>query len=72
MLKIFDFNHPFFKPLWIRIAVVAFSAAWGTFELVMGAQIWGYFFLGMAALSFYGLFITFEPREPEQEKTDGE
>lgn len=67
-MRLFDFNDPFFKPLWIRIAVVALSALWGVFELVSGNNFWGLLFLAIAAVAFHGLFIAFAPREPETEK----
>tara|TARA_Y100000815_G_scaffold272098_1_gene300195 strand:- start:21994 stop:22209 length:216 start_codon:yes stop_codon:yes gene_type:complete len=64
-LKLFDFNDPFFKPLWIRIAVVAVAVLWGVFEFINGATFWGVLFVALAAVAFHGLFITFAPREPE-------
>lgn len=67
-MKLFDFDHPFFKPLWIRVAVVAVAAGWGVFEFVSGAPFWGMIFVGAAALAFHGLFISFNPREPEEKK----
>ena len=66
-MKFFDFDHPFFRPLWRRIAVVGVAATWGVFEIMMGATGWGMLFLGLAAICFYGLFITFDPREPDEE-----
>ncbi len=65
-MRLFDFNDPFFKPLWIRVAVVVFPAAWSIFEFVSGEVVWGGLFVALAALSFHGLFITFKPREPEK------
>ena len=59
----FGFNHPFFKPLWRRIAVVGVCATWGLFELSMGQTGWALVFLGLAALACYGFFIAFDPPE---------
>ncbi|MBO6552778.1 MAG: DUF3329 domain-containing protein [Roseitalea sp.] len=64
-MKFFDFDHPFFRPLWRRIATVGVTASWGIFEFLMGNHFWGTLFVGIGALSFYGLFITFNPRDPE-------
>lgn len=69
-MKLFDFNDPFFKPLWLRIVIVAVAGAWGVFEFVSGAPFWGTLFVGVAALAFYGFFIAFDPREPEGKKED--
>ncbi len=65
ILKFFDFNDPFFKPLWIRIAVVVAPALWAGVELMTGQTFWGVLFLAISALAFHGLFIAFNPREPE-------
>ena len=67
-MNIFDFDHPFFRPLWIRVLTVAVAAGWGVFEFVSGAPFWGVLFCGAAALAFRGLFISFNPREPGPEK----
>ena len=71
-MKFLDFNDPFYKPLWIRIAVVALPAAWGIFEFVSGTPFWGALFCAASALAFHGLFIAFEPREKETDAKDGE
>jgi hypothetical protein len=79
-MKLFDTNHPFFKPLWIRVAVFAVAAGWGLFEFYIGSTVWGMLFIAFAGVSFYGFFIDFNPREPDQpgaatsaaEKIDGE
>lgn len=71
-MNLFDFNHPFFKPLWIRIAVVSVAALWGIFEFTNGATFWGVLFVALAAVAFHGLFITFAPREPEAKDTKDE
>jgi hypothetical protein len=65
MKKLFDLNDPFFRPLWLRIAIVAFSLGWGAFEFSAGAASWGLLFCGIGAYAFYGLFIAFDPRDPE-------
>ena len=62
-MKFFDFNDPFFKPLWIRAVAVAVPALWGVFEFISGAPFWGVLFIALAAAAFHGLFIAFEPRE---------
>lgn len=66
--KLLDFNDPFYKPLWLRIAVVAVAAGWGIFEYISGSPFWGVIFVGAAAFAFYGFFISFNPRAPEQKK----
>lgn len=62
-MKLFDTNHRFFKPLWIRLAVVAAAVGWGVFEFYAGQVIWGVIVFVFAAISFYGFFIDFNPEE---------
>ena len=57
----FDLNHPFFIPLWRRVAVVVFAVGWGLFEFASGSPFWGTLFLGIGGYAFWGLFIAFDP-----------
>ena len=66
-MKLFDFNDPFFKPLWIRILVVVVPALWSVFEFVSGAPFWGVLFVAIAAAAFHGLFIAFNPRDKKKD-----
>jgi hypothetical protein len=68
--KAFDLNDPFFKPLWIRVVTVALATGWGIFEFTAGSPTWGTLFCGIGAYAFYGLFIAFDPHDPEK-KDDG-
>ncbi len=55
------FDHPVFKRLWVRIAVVGFTVTWGLFEFSIGETLWGSMFLAVGAVAFYNLFITYKP-----------
>lgn len=61
----FDLDHPFFRPLWIRLAVVAVCVAWGALELSRGALGWAAISLGLGAYSAFRFFVTFAPRDDE-------
>lgn len=56
-----DQNHPFFRPLWRRIAIVVFCAAWSVFEFVTGSGFWGTLAGGMAAYGAWQFLITYKP-----------
>lgn len=71
-MALFDFNDPFYRPLWLRIAIVTVCFGWGVFEFVSGSPFWGVVFWGVAAFAFHGLFIAFNPRDPEKTETDEE
>jgi hypothetical protein len=47
-----------FKPLWVRIVVTAFVAAWVAYEwLVTKDQFWGILTIGMLGWAIYIFFI---------------
>ena len=59
-----DHEHPFFRPLWRRIAVVAVCAAWSIFEFANGASFWGMIAGGFAAYAVWQFFILYKPVDP--------
>ena len=56
-MKLIDFDHPFFEPLWIRIAVVVVCVAWGLFEFSTGAVFWGVLFTGVGLFAAWNFFV---------------
>ncbi len=50
MRKLIDLYHPFFAPVWIRIAVVLVLLGWGLFELSTGAVLWAVIFIGVGVI----------------------
>ena len=56
-MKGFDFDHPFFNPLWVRILVFAICIGWGLFEFVSGSAIWGVVFCAMGLWAGHSFFI---------------
>ncbi|PSJ61061.1 hypothetical protein [Kumtagia ephedrae] len=49
-----DTDHPFLRPLWRRVALVVFCAAWAVWEFSNGETFWGTLAAGMAV---YGAWI---------------
>jgi hypothetical protein len=61
-----DADHPFFRPLWRRIAIVAFCAAWAAWEYSNGQTMWATIAAGMAAYGAWVFLVTYKaPAEPE-------
>ena len=56
-----DYEHPFFRPLWRRIAVVAVCLAWAGFEFWNGSNGWGMAALGFAAYGVWQFFYLYSP-----------
>jgi hypothetical protein len=65
MDKLFDFNHPFFRPLWLRILIVAVCLIWAMVEASTGGGMWAVLFTAIGLYAGYGFFINFHPREPD-------
>jgi hypothetical protein len=61
--KFLDTDHPWFRPLWVRILVVAACAGWAIVEFVTGSPFWAVIFLGLGAYAGYGFFFDFHPGE---------
>ncbi len=53
----FNLDHPFFRPLWKRIATVFVCFAWAVVEYMNGNPLWGMFFLGLGAFVFFQFFL---------------
>ncbi len=52
-MKLLDPSHPFFRPLWVRVAVVGVALVWGVVELVFGSPGWAILF---AVAGLYALW----------------
>lgn len=61
----FDFSHPAFRPLWLRIVVVAVALGWAAFEALTGALVWAMVFGALGAAAAWGLLIAYEPPESD-------
>jgi hypothetical protein len=64
-MKFFDLQHPFYKPLWIRLVITALCLGWAAVEFFMGAPFWGMLFGALGIYCVHQFFIAFKPREPE-------
>lgn len=63
MNKFFDLDHPFFRPLWIRAAVVILCLVWAGLEIWGGAIPWAVLFGGLGIYCAYRFFVVFNPRD---------
>lgn len=62
-MSLLGLNDPFFKPLWIRVGVVAFCLGWALFEYVAGSTGWAVLFAGIGAVCIWSFFIDFRPKD---------
>lgn len=57
-MKLIDFDHPFFEPLWRRIAIVVFCLGWSIFEFATAAPFWGILFGGFGLVAGWSFFVS--------------
>ena len=53
-----DPNHPFFRPLWVRVLSVLLPLLWAAFEASTGATFWAILFGASGVYLFVALFVT--------------
>lgn len=64
-MKFLDVQHPFFRPLWRRVAVVAVCLGWAVFEIVTGSPFFAILFGSVGLYCAYQFFIVFNPSDPK-------
>ena len=55
--KFLDTSHPMFRPLWVRILIVAICLGWAVFEFTSGSSAWGAAFLARGAYAAWAFFL---------------
>jgi hypothetical protein len=66
MGRFLDLDHPFFRPLWIRVLIVVVCLAWSVFEFVgTGSPFWGVLFGVIGLYAGWHFFLNFNPRPPD-------
>ena len=65
-------DHPFYRPRWRRIAIVAVTAAWTAMELLTQPDsMWAIIAGGMFVYSVWVFLITWRDREPPESPPGG-
>lgn len=57
----FDLDDAFYRPLWIRVLLVAIALGWGLFEFLSGSPFFGIIFCGIGLHAGWRFFVTFSP-----------
>jgi hypothetical protein len=63
--KVFDLDHDFYRPLWIRLVITLGTIGWGLVEVATGNNFWAVLFIGIGVYSGYRFFVTFNPKSSE-------
>lgn len=59
-----DQEHPFFRPLWRRVAIVVLLVLWSAYELIYTREsLWMVISLGALAYAVWTFLITFPKQE---------
>jgi hypothetical protein len=56
-----DVDHPWLRPLWRRVLLVAFCALWAAFELATGSPTWALLVGGMALYGAWAFLVAYNP-----------
>lgn len=63
-------DHPFFRPLWRRIAVVVACLGWAALEFYGGSPSWGMIALAFTGYGAWQFLYAYEPPEPDRTAAD--
>ena len=66
----FDFSHPMYRPLWVRLAVVGFSLGWAAVEALNGNPGWALLFGAAGLAALWGLFVTYDPGPADTDRPE--
>jgi hypothetical protein len=65
-MKFLDQKHPFYRPLWRRMLIIAIIAAWALFEVVYSQEpLWMTIALGFLAFAVWSFVLTW-PKDSAQ------
>ena len=56
-MRLFELQHPFFRPIWRRYLVVAVCLGWAVFEFVTGSPLWAIIFGALGVTAIWQLFL---------------
>lgn len=55
--KFLDTDHAMFRPLWVRVLIVALCLGWATFEFTGGSPFWGVLFGALGVYAAWAFFF---------------
>ncbi|MEQ1953254.1 DUF3329 domain-containing protein [Mesorhizobium sp. CN2-181] len=66
-----DRDHPWLRPLWLRVAIVVLCAIWSGIEFYTGEALWGTLAGGMAVYAAWMYVWTYpKPQEQQEQKKE--
>ena len=71
-MKMLGLDHPTFKPVWVRVAVVVFCTVWSIGEFFIGDTSWGIGIGILAVVCAYYFAVIDYTNDGTSRTTDGE
>jgi hypothetical protein len=65
-MHLIDPNHPFYRPLWRRVLIVAACLGWAVVEASTRQPFWAVIVGGMGIYAGWMLLLNFDPKPPEE------
>lgn len=69
MTKFFDPQNPFYRPLWIRVVIVAVCLFWAVVEFTNGNGVWAMLFAGAGVYCIWVFLVTYQPPPEDKGET---
>ncbi len=63
-MQLIDPSHPVYKPLWVRILIVAVCFGWAAVETLGSQPFWAMLSGALGAYSAWMLLLNFKPQPP--------
>lgn len=60
-MKYLEVRHPFFRPLWRRVAITAICLGWAVLEFAVGSPFFGVLSAALGVFCIVQLFLRFDP-----------
>jgi uncharacterized membrane protein len=67
-MSFLDVQSPIFRPLWLRVLIVAACLGWAVVELTGGSGFWSVIFGASGIYLAYQFFVVFDPDQKDEEK----
>jgi hypothetical protein len=64
-MQLIDPNHPFYRPLWRRVLIVAVCLGWAVVEGVTSEPFWALLVGAVGIYAAWMLLVNFDPKPPE-------
>ena len=66
-MQLIDPNHPTYRPLWVRVVIVAVCLGWASIELMTGEPFWAILVGAVGVYAAWVLLLNFNPQPPGSE-----